>query len=575
MKNQRKTRKMSISVKILLPSVLILIMVCLFMGVSSYLLMKDGMIQMGVEEAELASILTADEVDGDLVQQITAGSEDTQAYQEILEFLRERQSKTDIKYLYTLYTDGSTVYYGVDADETAPQASGTEYYESYDNLKKVFEGGDYVQDYIADTEFGKLITVYKPIKNSDGQVVAVLGSDYDASGVVERLNTAVMRTIGIGLVCLIIALIAIGLTVRNITKGLRKIDEKIYDLVHNEGDLTQSLDVKTGDEMELIADNVNTLLEYIRGIMLQISANSTSLTAASKKMVESLQNADGNIVDVSATMEEMSAAMEETTASLNQITESIENIFKSVEEIATHAGEGSAYSAEMERRAVEGKNGAISRQQAANAETEQISQVLHQKIQESKAAEQISVLTSNIISITEQTNLLALNASIEAARAGEAGKGFAVVAGEIGQLATDSANAAEQIREVSASVIEAVNALAREAERLIEFASTTAVGGYADLVKMSETYNQDAEAMNRTMDYFARTSKELQETMEGIKNSVEDVNIAVEESAKGIVNVTEMSVELTGSVGNIRQEADGNNDVASQLSTEVNKFKLE
>ena len=62
--------------------------------------------------------------------------------------------------------------------------------------------------------------------------------------------------------------------------------------------------------------------------------------------------------------------------------------------------------------------------------------------------------------------------------------------------------------------------------------------------------------------------------MDGIRESVEDVNIAVEESAKGIVNVTEMSVELTGSVGNIQQEADGNSNVADVLSGEVGKFKL-
>ena len=46
-------------------------------------------------------------------------------------------------------------------------------------------------------------------------------------------------------------------------------DDKIYEIVHNEGDLTQKLDIHSGDEMELIAGNVNALLEYIRGIMLK------------------------------------------------------------------------------------------------------------------------------------------------------------------------------------------------------------------------------------------------------------------------------------------------------------------
>ena len=89
-------------------------------------------------------------------------------------------------------------------------------------------------------------------------------------------------------------------------------------------------------------------------------------------------------------------------------------------------------------------------------------------------------------------------------------------------------------------------------------------------------YKQQIEEdkMNQIMEHFAQTSAELQETMDGIRESVEDVNTAVEESAKGIVNVTEMSVELTGSVGNIQQEADGNSNVADVLSGEVGKFKL-
>ena len=537
-------------------------------------MINKSMIEMGVEQADLVASLTVDDLDPGVVAKITKGSEGTDEYAKTKQTLQNMLNSTDIKYMYTLYTDGENVYYGVDAYAQDPEAAGSVFSESYESMKSVFEGKEYVQDYIDETEDGALVTVYKPIISATGKVVGVLGCDYDASAIVEKTQASVQRTVMIAVLCLAIALLALSFIIRGITRGLHTIDAKIYELVHNEGDLTQKLDVKSGDEMELIANNVNALLEYIRSIMIEISSNSTALSESSKKMVEHLRSADGNIVDVSATMEEMSAAMEETTASLNQIAESVENVYGAVKGISDNATEGKNYAGEMDQRSREAKNVVLEKQRDVEEQTKDIAAVLEQRIQESQAVEEISVLTNNIINITDQTNLLALNASIEAARAGEAGKGFAVVASEIGQLASDSAAAAEQIRKVSAAVIEAVSALANEAQNMLTFASTTAMGGYTEMVELSENYHNDAGKMNQIMEHFAQTSAELQETMDGIRESVEDVNTAVEESAKGIVNVTEMSVELTGSVGNIQQEADGNSNVADVLSGEVGKFKL-
>jgi methyl-accepting chemotaxis protein len=61
------------------------------------------------------------------------------------------------------------------------------------------------------------------------------------------------------------------------------------------------------------------------------------------------------------------------------------------------------------------------------------------------AAEKIGNIIQLIQAVATQTNLLALNATIEAARAGDAGKGFAVVASEVKALATQTAQATEQI----------------------------------------------------------------------------------------------------------------------------------
>lgn len=573
-KGKIRTRRLTIRAKILIPSIIIVVLVCGLMGYNSYTRFEKSMVRMGVEEADMAATIVADSLDANLVYKVTVGSEGTQVYQNLQGDLRKKQKACGIAFLYTLYTDGKKVYYGVDSDEDAAKV-GDEFADSYAELEPVFGGKEYIQDYIDHTEDGDLITVYKPIENNAGKVVAILGCDYDASSIAAELQKAVVQTLQIGCICLILAILILTIIVSRITKGLMQVNAKIYDLVHNEGDLTQKLDVRSGDELELIAGNVNELLAYIRKIMIGISSGSMRLMSSSRKMVDHLSSADESITDVSATMQEMSAAMEETTSSLNQITEAIDEIYSSVERIAGSADAGKVSSQEMESRASGANDAAAEGQKKANIETEKMAASLNEKIAKSKSVEQIEILTSNIIEITEQTNLLALNASIEAARAGEAGRGFAVVADEIGKLAGNSADAAAKIRQVSAEVIQAVDELAEGSQQMIEFVRNSTEEGFGGLVATSENYATDANAMRAMMEQFAQTAEELRSTMDGIRESISAVNIAVEESAKGIAGVSESSVQLTGNVNDIQSEASDNNGIAEELAKEVGKFKLE
>lgn len=62
--------------------------------------------------------------------------------------------------------------------------------------------------------------------------------------------------------------------------------------------------------------------------------------------------------------------------------------------------------------------------------------------------------------------------------------------------------------------------------------------------------------------------------MEGIKEALEDVKIAVNESASGITNVTENTVSLSNDISDIGKEADFNMEIVGKLNNEVGKFKL-
>ena len=81
--------------------------------------------------------------------------------------------------------------------------------------------------------------------------------------------------------------------------------------------------------------------------------------------------------------------------------------------------------------------------------------------------------------------------------------------------------------------------------------------------------------MNDRMQQFAKESVEVKSSIDKIRELTSAVSVAVEESAKGVANVTEMSVNLTTSVGDVGREANSNMDIAGQLTSEVNKFKLE
>lgn len=572
---KRKTRKMPIGYKMILPADLIIFIVCSSLGMLMTTRSEEQMIELGKQQAQLIAQIACEMLDGDTVE--TAMEEpDGEEAKAVISSMQKIRDDCEVPYLYLLYTDGSNVYYALDSDDTASQATyGEEFEISYGELQTVFDGEKYVEGKITDSADGSLLTAYVPIFDSNQKVIAALGCDYDASYIVRSRLVNYNWIIAIEIFWIAMSILILSLIVKKIVKSLHIVDNKIYEIVNNEGDLTQTLCVTTGDEMELIANNVNDLISYIRAIMINISNNSKRLNDSAQKISTDLNGAEDNITDVSATMEQMSAAMEETNASIAQIKDAITDVFEKIEAISKKATDGNQMTTEIQQKAAEIQKNAVDEQDDAKKRAKEMEEKVKEKIEKSKEVEEISALTENIISITEQTNLLALNASIEAARAGEAGKGFAVVAGEIGNLATNSATAAVQIQKVSAEVITAVNELAAEAAEMIAFIGETAMTGYNKLLDLSQGYEADASEINGMMQQFAENSSELAEDMNHILDSVTAVNSAVEESANGITNVSQITTELSTEVQSIGQEASSNLEISNKLGDEVGKFKLE
>ncbi len=572
---KQKTRKMNIQMKILLPALVIMLVVCAIMGSLMYSTGQRGYMKAGTEKSHMAANIASSMIDGDVIAECHAGEHGSDLYNKELASLREIKSTCGILYMYTIYQKDGQLYYGVDTDESEGQLQlGEKYDDEADPVLTALNGTDYIRDRIVSNEYGNLISSYVPIRNSEGAVVAVLGCDYDATEVMASINSVLNASILCTIGALLVATLILTLFISKITGNVILINQKVYDLVHNEGDLTQKLEIKSGDELELIADNVNALLEYIRTIMIAISGNSTSLQGASEEVVTNIRNAEMSITDVSATMEEMSAGMEETAASIIEITDSITDVYNAINEINEKAGASAEHAYQAMDKAMAIYDESMTSQDNAKEMSVKLSATVSDKIEKSKAVNEIQTLTASILNIADQTNLLALNASIEAARAGEAGRGFAVVADEIGKLAQESAESASKIRQVSGEVIDAVEELATASEEMISFIDETTMGGFRQLQETAYGYKEDIHEMSSTMQDFTASCQELKSSMDAIKDNIEAANIAVVESAKGISNVSELSVNITNNVSDIEHQANGNMDIANMLNNEVNRFKI-
>ena len=326
--------------------------------------------------------------------------------------------------------------------------------------------------------------------------------------------------------------------VRPAKRAKNDLDDIILGIESGQGNLTLRVFDETSDEIGQLANGVNHFIETLQNLMVKIQSVSKDMKKSSYLVAQGCNNL----------LEKMAGMNEDAKNSamkLHEVKLTAENSYK--EAIAS------------KEKTVETFDG--------------IQKDVAEAVEASKSVNEIEKLTENILNIATQTNLLALNASIEAARAGEAGRGFAVVADEIRQLADSSRETANNIQEISGKVIEAVNNLSANATEMICFVDEKVALDYDNFVKIIGNYDADSDQASNTFNEFAVKSKDSLGTMNDMNEGINNISIAIEESAKGVTNVAQEISQLVTAISAITVQADENKNLSEDLSDEVAKFE--
>jgi len=257
----------------------------------------------------------------------------------------------------------------------------------------------------------------------------------------------------------------------------------------------QSLDFThriTGDLGET-AQGLNNLANAINDMLVENKSNGLSIGNSSEILLKNVDTLNKNSNESASALEETAAALEEMTGNISNNTNNIIQMSNLASSVTDSVSKGESL---------------------ANTTTQAMNEI---DVEVNAINEAITVIDQ----IAFQTNILSLNAAVEAATAGEAGKGFAVVAQEVRNLASRSAEAANEIK----TLVENATNKANNGKKI----SDEMISGYAVL------------------------NKNISETIKLIKN----VEMASKEQLKGIEQIND-------AVNSLDKQTQQNATIASQ-----------
>lgn len=311
-------------------------------------------------------------------------------------------------------------------------------------------------------EEGKYYADMETVKYTDWVIVSCVPQK-------EILSRLFKMQYGIAALCIVSVIILAIIIERNLNTILKPVKTLTAALLKiTAGDFTVDINVKSKDEIGVMAGALKKFIGNMKNIISSINGNSQLIGNQSQNSGEVSKNLNILADNQSSAMNELTNTVEELSKSITEIAESatsLATLVSAANEDGTRADGKMTNTVEVSGKGKED----MEKVQSAMDEIRSSIGALKDTVEDvGESTKQINGIINLIGDIASQTNLLALNAAIEAARAGEHGRGFAVVAEEIRNLAQTSAEAVQQInvliKDISSKVMDTVEKTGKSAE---------------------------------------------------------------------------------------------------------------
>lgn len=490
-------------------------------------------------------------------------------YQDLSIFVENSSAE----YVYTLRLNQDGEFECVadpDPEEFAPVG---EIYESTPSMIEAYDKKETTVSEPYSDEWGTHISSCSPIL-LDGEIVGLAVVDLNVDDINKKTGALAFSIVIIFFIVFIVVLLALSGVTIHIRKSFIKLNEKVEDLAGGDGDLTKEIDIKSGDEFEVIGENINRFIRQIRTLVQSISDTSSNIMVGGEKLGDTVSINTENISKMNASLTNLSAYMEECSAQSQLASDTLSKARDNIKSFAEELLKIGEKTDEESHAAMEASSTAAEHSTFAEETIVRLKAGIEKASEDARAIEEVAKITEQINVIASQTRMLSLNAQIEAARAGEQGKGFTVVATNVQELSGQIDNAVKEISVINQKALDAVTELLDQVSKITEFIETNVSKDYELFSELGAQYGNSTGFVKETMERLEKESNNILESISGIDSSISGITESVSESARQVNEVSLASEDISGSMQGLSDISKENSEESVSLSQNISKFKF-